>query len=793
MLTRILANLASARNRIELQFNSSNVVLFIIILAILCGIIYNFVFSTAKDISKDYAELYAFKATAQLNSAIIKDIGILRTVVNSPDIKAWLKDDSNPKKKMRAYDIMQEYLSNIHDGILYIGAENSGSEYNFDKDSTFNTLNPYATLDKNNIEDSWYYDAATSHHDYLLNVDTDKILKRTLVWINHKVLSEDGKKVIGVIATGITFDKILHSAFQEYNIDNLRNIIVDRNGFIQLDSAIDSSSFIDNSTLEFKAIFKIPELNEYLYGYIASIKSYINSMVPSQIITIKSSDKFDYAAITPIENTDWTVITFFNSSSLFSFTTFMPLVFLAILVFFLYVFFVSLIGRKLIFIPLAKLVKSLTPISSKKQSDHKIYDVYGVEREDELGQLATTIQNLQNSLDSKNKELSHSVEIADEANKAKSNFLAHMSHEMRTPMNAILGMTKIAKESCAEDKTITCLTKIETASTHLLAIINDVLDMSKIEAKKIDIHLNAFNFEKMLNRITNVISFRMTEKGQVFTLETDPEIPTYLISDEQRIAQVITNFLSNAEKFTPIGGTITLTTKLVELKNMQCAIQVSVSDTGIGVSKEQQSNLFKPFQQANSTISQKFGGTGLGLAICKQIIEFMGGTIFFNSEENKGTQIGFNLPCNLPDAEFLATKEDTTTLTAESINLNNKKVLLVEDIEINREIVIALLESTGAIFEIAENGLIAVQKFTENPTDYHLILMDIRMPEMDGYDATVHIRQYDHPYAKSIPIIAMTANAFREDLEKCLNVGMDAHVGKPVDLNHLLAAIKKFV
>ncbi len=788
MFKKQLSHITNTKHRIELQFNSFNGITFIVIIAILCFIVYSIVFSTAKRISKDYAELYAYKTTTQLNAALVRDLSILKSVAKSSVIKDWFSNEGDLEQKKRAYNVMRDYLNIIHDGILYFGIADSGSEFNFDKNTTWDTFQPSATLAKDNPEDSWYFDVANSQSDYLLNVDTDKILKRTLVWVNHKVTNNAGN-IIGVIAIGLTFDKILHSAFKEYRIEEVQSIIVDKKGFIQLDSAVDAATFLDDSNLEFKTAFPIPELNTKLYTYLNSIKDYTTITQPSEVLALTDAETFDYVAITSIENTDWTVVTFFNSSSLFSLTTFVPIIIVAVLLFFLYVFIIGLTGRRLFFIPLAKLVQSLTT----SVNDNEKYSVYGTDRQDELGQLATTIQNLQDTLDTKNKELTASVEKADEANQAKSNFLAHMSHEMRTPMNAIIGMTKIAKESKKADKIENCLTKIEMASTHLLAIINDVLDMSKIEAKKIDIHLSTFHFENMLQRIAQVISFRMADKGQHFILESDANIPAYIISDEQRIAQIITNFLSNAEKFTPHDGNITLRTELLEKSETQCHIRVTVSDTGIGVSKEQQENLFQPFQQANSAIAHKFGGTGLGLAISKQIIEHMGGSIFFHSEENKGTSIGFTLPCSL-DKEALATTGEASAIThtAESINLEGKKILLVEDIEINREIVMALLESSGAHFEIAENGLQAVQKFNENPTAYSLILMDIRMPEMDGFEATRHIRSHEHEYATIVPIIAMTANAFQEDLQKCFDEGMNAHVAKPIDFNKLFATIKKF-
>ncbi len=792
---------ASANKRLELKFNSYNVGIFIVIISILLCTLYYIASNIAQNVSKNYASLYSFKTTTHLNSAILQDLTALRSVVNSKVIKDWFADEGDVQKKQRAFEAMRNYLNITQNSLLYFGIEASGGEFSFDQNTTFETFVPSAILNPSSPVDSWYFEAISSKKSYELNVDTDKILKRTFVWINHKVIDDDGT-VLGVIATGITFDKILAEAFKEYSDINIRGVVVDGKGLMQIDSKVGQSTVMDDSTLKFEKAFPYPELNNVLYSYLKSFDGFKAANKVPDVITLPTKAEYDYVVINPIENTDWTLLTFFNTSVLFPFHSFVPLIWVSLALFLLYVCILGLIGRKLVFIPLARLVKSLMPNLNKssdlteqlfENAEYK-YAIYGIERRDEIGVLANTIQDLHNNLDVKNAELTLVAKKADAANEAKSIFLANMSHEIRTPMNAIAGMTKIAKEFCFDRRAGNCLSKIESASSQLLAVINDVLDMSKIEANKIDIHSEIFDFPKMMRRISTLVSFRIEEKCQNFTLVLHDDVPRYILTDEQRIAQVITNFLTNAVKFTPENGDIIMCAELVEMQNEeQCTIKVFVKDSGIGVSAEHQRNLFKPFQQADSSISHTFGGTGLGLAISKQLIELLGGEIIFESEPNKGTKIGFILPCALPSSQAIAEDAETEGTTTDELNFAGKHFLLVDDIEINREIVMALLEESKALFDEAENGQEAVQKFQENPDKYAVILMDIRMPKMDGYAASRAIREIERVSGKQVPIIAMTANAFREDVEKCLASGMNGHVGKPIDFDELFALLKKLV
>jgi len=385
---------------------------------------------------------------------------------------------------------------------------------------------------------------------------------------------------------------------------------------------------------------------------------------------------------------------------------------------------------------------------------------------------------------------------AENANEAKGEFLSNMSHEIRTPLNAIIGMTSIGYSSDDIEKKDYSFVKITEASKHLLGVINDILDMSKIEASKYSLSLAPFDVKEMLRRVVDVISFRVKEKRQKLTIHLDPNIPGTLIGDDQRIAQVITNLLSNSVKFTEDEGRIHVELRLKEETDRDCVILVAVRDTGIGISPEQQKRLFKSFEQAESSTSRKYGGTGLGLAICKGLVELMGGKIWVNSELGKGSMVSFTMRLAYDkdlQGQVNAYEANPVVESIEAHKFEDNTILLVEDVEINREIVTTLLEPTKLKIDCAENGVEAVKMFLRNPSKYDLIFMDIQMPEMDGFGATKRIRESGAERAKEVPIIAMTANAFKEDIDKCLEAGMNGHIGKPLSLELVIETLEKYL
>jgi signal transduction histidine kinase len=392
-------------------------------------------------------------------------------------------------------------------------------------------------------------------------------------------------------------------------------------------------------------------------------------------------------------------------------------------------------------------------------------------------------------------ELAKAILEAKEANKHKGSFLARMSHEIRTPMNAIIGMTSIVKKQLMEpnvtaEEIQANLQQIETSSQHLLGLLNDILDISKIEAGKIELSGEAVDLLKLANTVVTIIKPRCDEKNIVFETSFTFSEPSVFHTDPLRLRQVLINLLGNAVKFTPECGKIEFIIEEKERgnhvaqKGKEALLNFRIRDTGIGISKEALFNLFKPFEQANNRISQKYGGTGLGLAISRSIVQLFGGDIAVESEEGKGSTFSFSIW--LPEA--VTQKEKDVSLEDAKNRFAGRRALMVDDVAINRMIAISLLEYTGIAIDEAEDGAAAVKAFRESPAHtYDVIYMDVQMPNMDGYAATAAIRTTpDRPDAKTVPIVALTANAFKEDIDRALDSGMNAHLAKPLEMDKLL-------
>ncbi|MDR0323242.1 MAG: response regulator [Treponema sp.] len=545
------------------------------------------------------------------------------------------------------------------------------------------------------------------------------------------------------------------------------------------------------------------------------------------------------------------------------------------------------------------------------------------------------------------KERTEALEEAAQAGRAKGDFLSKMLHEIRAPMNTITGMTLIGKSSQTAEKKDFAFDKIEDASNHLLGVISDILDMSKIEANKLELSLVNFEFGTMLQKVVNAINFKVNKRRQNFYVNVDSNIPRMLVGDDQRLAQVITNFMSNAVKFTPEEGTIHLDARLLKEEYGKCRLLVSVTDTGIGISDEQKTHLFRSFEQAEAGTSRKYGGAGFGLAISKSIIEMMDGEVWVESELGHGSKFSFTVVLQHSSEEverpllngnidrsairIFAADEDPqirqffadlcaklgifctvassceeaekllaqdykysvffidwklsgsfhrtkkalhhrcavplcmngtelaryiSTITSsvammfsladwnvieneahsagvdkflqkplfpsaivdiinqclgvncaaeqektdkEADDFSNYTILIAEDAEVNREIMLALLEPTNLTVDCAENGTQALKMFTDSPDRYAMIFMDVQMPQMDGYETTRYIRAfeaehcYDRDSCRHIPIVAMTANVFHEDIERCIEAGMNAHIGKPLVYDELLCKLRTYL
>ena len=442
-------------------------------------------------------------------------------------------------------------------------------------------------------------------------------------------------------------------------------------------------------------------------------------------------------------------------------------------------------------------------------------------------------------------ELEKAASEAEQEVISKTHFLSQMSHEIRTPMNGILGMLTLSKktmgrldESCADlpqmHSIAEYLEKAEGLSQFLLGLINDILDMSRIESGRIELAQESFDLRSFADKLRTMFQKTVEEKGVQFKIEMLDFTVHHIIGDELRLSQVIVNFLSNAGKFTSSGGSITVTFRQMDLQRDRVHLMIRVRDTGKGISREFLKNIFKPFVQENATIAKNYGGSGLGMAIADNMVRLMGGQIVVDSELGKGSD--FSVYVSFP-VDFAAEKEEQAKLEAagssavkaavrkesteeeireamrtlgiaseeeigsayrkkeeasdgrrppEERRIEGMRLLMAEDNEVNAEIAVALLEDMGAQVEVAVNGRLAVEAFTASePGRYDTILMDIQMPEMNGWEAAAAIRALERPDAKTIPIYALSADAFVEDKRHSVEIGMNGHISKPIDFDEL--------
>jgi len=458
---------------------------------------------------------------------------------------------------------------------------------------------------------------------------------------------------------------------------------------------------------------------------------------------------------------------------------------------------------------------SIASTFSRLTTGETIYEIPGVTRKDEIGQLAQAAsvfketnaktqlllaktKRVSDELKEREFALEKAVEQAEDANKTKSQFLANMSHELRTPMNGVLGMLTLLRKTSLNQSQLDYIDKTEGAARSLLNLLNDILDISKAEAGKIDLDPTTFKLQSLKRDLEIILSADLDSKDVELKFDVLEDVPKYLIGDELRIQQVLINLGGNAVKFTD-SGTVTIMISSTLNSNGTAQVSFRVFDTGIGISTENQEKIFEGFTQAEASTTRRFGGTGLGLSISRKLVSLMGGVLGLKSQLGKGSCFYFSIDLPLPTDEQIESLENSKTLKhqpTDSQQLSNMRILLVEDNLVNQHIAFELLQDEGAVVQVVNNGQEALDSLSKNIREYaepkfDVILMDLQMPVMDGLTATREIRQKLE--LNDLVIVAMTANAMSGDRDECLKAGMNEHLSKPFDIDQVVKMLQQCV
>ena len=591
--------------------------------------------------------------------------------------------------------------------------------------------------------------------------------------VKQPIHINDGSRTVLIEYYGIAQDMRVFNPYFECNAYKGNNTVyvVDYNGLKIFNSQSDEVLHGYNT-------FTVLENMKYLHGSsFEQAKQILSENCISYSNAILDGVEY-YYSLYQMEDSEWTLLFLVPSSYVAQNTV--KLVNLTVLIVLIFAIILVTISAMAIFATMRRLQKEA--VEAERRTNDKL-------------------ALINEQLDQKNADLSKAVqvaenafEVAENANHAKSDFLANMSHDIRTPMNAIMGMTTlIERDAQLPDKVREYTKKIQCSSRHLLGIINDVLDMSKIESGKTIINVGEFYLPELLEQMDAAFRPQTDAKKQKFEIMIQNLEHKWLLGDSMRLLQILNNLLSNAYKYTPVGGTICIEVQEMEQSSSSYAkLCFKVMDNGIGMSREFLAQIYDSFTREERSVTNTIQGTGLGMSIVKSLVDLMGGSIDVESMQGKGTCFELILDFRIPERSVEDCSKQEKKEETDTSPLKGMHFLCAEDNELNAEILKELLHMEGADCVICPNGRAVVETFEQSaPGDYDMILMDVQMPVMNGYEAAKAIRRGNHPLALAIPIVAMTANAFSEDVQKSLSAGMNAHISKPMDMKKLSRVVQK--
>jgi len=747
-----------------------SVAVILMLTIVVCSIM---VYSFVETASIDYVRFYTVEAVDTFQIHLSKELSLVQHIAHSKEIVEWFADEQDNEKRIKAFDNMMLYAELLQIGSLNFAVFESLNEYFIGSESELSEFVPINELDSLNPHDRWFFSAVGSFFDFTLHVDVCRVSNTRRLWINHKV-AKDGRTV-GIFRSALDFDMIFNDLFGNYDSQNVMGFVIDGRGIIQIDSTEPEPDPDNNGS--------ILERERHILS-ISTDAAFISAMnwhqrnpdilygrTTPDVISL-SEGNFRYLSIAPVPNTNWLIVTFFNSNALFNVLRVLPPIIVVVMAFVIYMMFNSILIRRMLIKPLEQLAQSVS------DSDKDIEVIYGTDRNDEIGELARETHDAWGRLHEYAIDLQYAVKLAENASTAKSEFLANMSHEIRTPMNSIIGFSELALDDNISSKTQDYLSKILENSEWLLQIINDVLDISKIESGKMELECIPFDLSEMFAACRIVILPKALDKGLRLHFYAEPSVGKRLYGDPFRLRQVIVNLLSNAVKFTN-SGIIKVNAGVKAVTEDNVTVSFEVKDSGIGMTSEQMVNIFDPFAQAESGTTRKYGGSGLGLAITNSIIDMMGGKLFVESAPGVGSKFSFEITFDAKDADSKSDEIGNISYGEIKKPMFVGEVLVFEDNIMNQQVISEHLARVGLKTVVASNGEVGVEmvknRRKKDEKQFDLILMDIHMPVMDGLEATAKLIEM----GVEVPIVAMTANVMTDERDTYKDTGMCDIVGKP--------------